>query len=130
MTKKYLRSTKENAYYLCTVHKVETVLYSMRSLGTLWTPSWTSLAHFASISCVQFFSLGSWYPFCDTRSQMKRWRFSVYYRFVYSFSRSFQFSFFLLIGKFPFKDNGICRCYVNNAFCTLYLFLWIQARSA
>ena len=24
------------------------------------------------------------------RSQMKRWQFSVYYRFVYSFSRSFQ----------------------------------------
>ena len=29
----------------------------------------TGLAHFASISCVQCFSLGSWYLFCDTRSQ-------------------------------------------------------------
>ena len=63
---------------------------------TVWTPSWTGLAHFASISCVQFFSPGSWYLFCDTRSQMKRWRFSVYYRFVYSFSRNFQLSFFIL----------------------------------
>ena len=61
---------------------------------TVWTPSWTGLAHFASISCIQFFSPGSWYLFCDTRSKMKRWRFSVYYRFVYSFSRSFQLSFF------------------------------------
>ena len=26
----YLRSTKENAYYLCTVHEVVTVLYGMR----------------------------------------------------------------------------------------------------
>ena len=60
---------------------------------TVWTPSWIGLADFASISCVQFFSPGSWYLFCDTHSQMKRWRFSVYYRFVYSFSRSFQLSF-------------------------------------
>ena len=61
----------------------------------------TGLTHFASISCVQFFSPGSGYLFCDTRSQMKRWRFSVYYRFVYGFSRSFQLSFFY-IGKFTF----------------------------
>ena len=45
-------------------------------------------AIFASISWIQFFSPGRWYLFCDTRSQMKRWRFSVRYRFVYSFSRS------------------------------------------
>ena len=64
---------------------------------TVWTPSWTGLAHFASISCVQFFSSGSWYLFCDTRSQMKRWRFSVYYTFVYSFSRSFQLSFLFFL---------------------------------
>ena len=67
----------------------------------VWTPSWTGLAHFASISCVQFFSPGSWYLFCDTRSQMKRWRFSVYYRFVYRFSRSFyigNFLFYKIIG--------------------------------
>ena len=62
---------------------------------TVWTPSWTGLAHFASISCAQFFSLGSWYLFCDTRSQMKLWRFSGYYEFVYSFSRSVQMSFFI-----------------------------------
>ena len=37
--------------------------------STVWTPSLTGLAHFASISCVQCFSLGSWYLFCDTRSQ-------------------------------------------------------------
>ena len=61
----------------------------------------TGLTHFASISCVQFFSPGSGYLFCDTRSQMKRWRFSVYYRFVYGFSRSFQLRFFY-IGKFTF----------------------------
>ena len=36
----------------------------------VWTPSCTGLAHFTSISCLQFFSLGSWYLFCDTRSQM------------------------------------------------------------
>ena len=67
----------------------------------VWTPSWTGLAHFASISCVQFFSPRSWYLFCDTRSQMKRWRFSVYYRFVYRFSRSFyigNFLFYKIIG--------------------------------
>ena len=49
---------------------------------TVWTPFRTGLAHFASISCVQFFSPGSWYLHF------------VYYRFVYSFSRSFQLSFF------------------------------------
>ena len=59
----------------------------------VWMPSWTGLAHFASISPVHFFSPVSWYLFCDTRSQMKRWRFSVYHIFVYSFSRSFQLSF-------------------------------------
>ena len=70
-------------------------LFSMPCDFTVWTPSWTGLAHFTSISRVQFFPPGSWYLFCDTRSQMKRWRFSVYYRFVYSFSRSFQLSFFI-----------------------------------
>ena len=33
LTRKYLRSTKENTYYLCIVHEVETVLYSMRFHG-------------------------------------------------------------------------------------------------
>ena len=64
---------------------------------TVWMPSWTGLAHFASISCVQFFSPGSWYLFSDPRSQMKRWR-------------------FFYIGNFPFYDNRICRCYVNSVF--------------
>ena len=80
-------------YYLCTIHEVVTVLYAMRFHGL--DALLPGLAHFTSISCVQFFSPGSWYLFCDTRSQMKRWRFSVYYRFVYSFSRSFQLSFFI-----------------------------------
>ena len=56
----------------------------------------------AAISVVQFFSPGSWYRFCDTRSQMKR-RFSVYYRFVYSFSGSFQLSCFFLGENFHSK---------------------------
>ena len=43
------------------------------------------------------FSPESWYLLCVTRSHMKRLRFSVYYRFVYSFSRSFQLSFFFFI---------------------------------
>ena len=73
----------------------------------MWTPSWTGLALFASISCVKFFSLYFWSQrvFLEgdrlltasrelvsilwhsrmKRSRMKRWRFSVYYRFVYSF---------------------------------------------
>ena len=65
----FLRSTEENAFYSCTVHEVVTVLYAM------WTPSWTGWH--ISIPCVQFFSPGNWYLFCDTRSQMKHWRFSV-----------------------------------------------------
>ena len=87
------RRRTEIASYLCTVHEVVTVLYARRFHGLdaiLDRPG-----TFASILCVQFFSPGSWYLFCDTRSQMKRWRFSVYYRFVYSFSRSFQLSFFI-----------------------------------
>ena len=55
---------------------------------------WTGLAHFASISCIQFFSPGSWYLFCDTRSQMKGWRFSVYRRFVFVFLAVFNYYFF------------------------------------
>jgi len=38
--------------------------------STVWTPSWTGVAHSASISCVRFSSPGNWYLFCDTRSQI------------------------------------------------------------
>ena len=86
-------------YYLCTIHEVVTVLYAMRFHGL--DALLPGLAHFTSISCVQFFSPGSWYLFCDTRSQTKCWRFSVHYRFLYCFSRSVQSSFFY-IGKFFF----------------------------
>ena len=101
----------------CTIHKVVSVLYAMRFHGQDPILDWTGPAHFALISCVQFFSPGSLYLFCDTRSQMKHWQFSVYHWFVYRFSRSFQLSF-VIVGKFPFQDNRICRYYVNNVFCT------------
>ena len=58
-----------------------------------------------------------WYLFCDTRSQMKLWRFSAadflftMHRFVYSFLAVFNEDFFI-IGKFPFKDNRRCKYYV------------------
>ena len=48
------------------VHEVVTVLYAMRFHGL--DAILDQLAHFASISCVQFFSPGNWYLFCDTRS--------------------------------------------------------------
>ena len=67
----------------------------------VWTPSWTGLAHFASLSCVQFCSPGSWYLVCDTRLQMKHCWFSVYYRLVHSFPSQFTIKFFY-VGKFPF----------------------------
>ena len=85
-------------YYVCTIHETVTVLYAMPFHGL--DAILPGPAHFASISCVQFFSPRSWYLFCDTCSQMKRWRFSVHYRFVYSFSRGFQL-IFVHIGKFP-----------------------------
>ena len=110
---------------------------------TVWTLSWTGLVHFASILCVQFFSPGSWYLFCDTRSQIKRWRISVYHRFVYSFSRSFQLSFFI-IRKFPFLkiigyvDIMLTMCFAHCIFFmdsskisfdsfTNYIFLLLKA---
>ena len=67
----------------------------------VWTPSWTGLAHFASLSCVQFCSPGSWYLVCDTHLQMKHCWFSVYYRLVHSFPSQFTIKFFY-VGKFPF----------------------------
>ena len=76
------------------------VCHAISRFGRHLGPAWHTLSR-SHMRCVQFFSPGSWYLFCDTRSQMKRWRFSVYHRFVYSFSRSFQLTFFI-IGKFPF----------------------------
>ena len=73
---------------------------------TVWTPSLTGLAHFALISCVQFFLPGSQYLFCDTRSQLKRWRFSAYCRFLYGYSRSFQLSFCFMQENFHSKVIG------------------------
>ena len=96
---------------------------------TVWTPSWTGLARFASMSCVQFFSPGSRYLFCDTRWQMKRWWFSVYYRFVYSFAvfnQVFLYRkiFILIIG---FVDVMITMC---SAHCIcFYEFKQDQLRS-
>ena len=97
---------------------------------TVWTPSWTGLARFASMSCVQFFSPGSRYLFCDTRWQMKRWWFSVYYRFVYNFAVFNQVFFLyrkifiLIIG---FVDVMITMC---SAHCIcFYEFKQDQLRS-
>ena len=73
-----LRSTKENAYYSWTVHDVVTVPYAMRfhSLDAILDRRGTfRLDLICSVFLAQelvFF----------------------YYRFVYSFSRSFQLSFF------------------------------------
>ena len=88
------------AYYSCTVHEVVTVPYAMRFHGLdaiLNRPGTFCLDLMRSV----FLARELVSIFCDTRSEMKRWRFSVYHRFVYSFSRSFQLSFFI-IGKFPF----------------------------
>ena len=74
------------------------VCHAISRFGRHLGPAWHTLPRSHVFS---FFSPGNWYLFCDTGSQMKRWRFSVYHRFVYSFSRSFQLSFFI-IGKFPF----------------------------
>ena len=57
---------------------------------TVWTPSWTGQAHFASISCVQFFSPRSWYLSVWHSFANETLAIFVYYTFVYSFSRSFQ----------------------------------------
>ena len=72
----FLRSTKENAYYLCTVHELVTVLYAMRFHGL------DAILHRPG-------------TFCLDLTDVKRWRFSVYYRFVYSFPRCFQLTFFI-----------------------------------
>ena len=61
------------------IHKVVSVLYAMRFHGSDAILDWPGLAHFALMSCVQFFLPGSLYLFCDTLSQMKRWQFSVYH---------------------------------------------------
>ena len=68
---------------------------------TVSTPPWTGLAHFASISCIQFFSPRSWYLFCDTCSQIKGWRFSVTTGLFLFFSQ-FSIKLFFTIEKFPF----------------------------
>ena len=52
-----------------TVHELVTVLYALRFHGLdaiLYRPGTLYL----DLICLQFFSLGSWYLFCDTRSQM------------------------------------------------------------
>ena len=87
-------------FVYCTRSSNHSVCHAISRFGRHLGPACHTLPR-SHIRCVQFFSPGSWYLFCDTRSQMKRWRFSVYHRFVYSFSRSFQLSFFI-IGKFPF----------------------------
>ena len=61
------------------IHKVVSILYAMRFHGSDAILDWPGLAHFALMSCVQFFLPGSLYLFCDTLSQMKRWQFSVYH---------------------------------------------------
>ena len=45
--KQRIKNCKGNAYYSCTVHEVVTVLYAIMPCDfTVWTPSWTGLAHF------------------------------------------------------------------------------------
>ena len=60
----------ERWLFMMSVHEVVTVLYAMRFHGL--DAILDQLAHFVSISCVQFFSPGNWYLFCDTRSQIKK----------------------------------------------------------
>ena len=93
-------STKENTYYLNLFAyrtEVVTVLYARQfnSLDAILDRPATfclnlifSFSHQGAV--IYFVTL--------IRSQMKRWQFSVYYRFAYSFSRSFQLiqSVFLL----------------------------------
>ena len=90
------------------------VCHAISRFGRHLGPVWHTL-------CVQFFSPGSWYLFCDSRSHMKRLRFSVYHRFVYSF---------FIIENLHSKIIGYLDIMLTMCFCTLYLFLWIQARSA
>ena len=87
-------------FVYCTRSSNHSVCHAISRFGRHLGPACHTLPR-SHMRCVQFLSPGSWYLFCDTRSQMKRWRFSVYHRFVYSFSRSFQLTFFI-IGKFPF----------------------------
>ena len=94
-----LIQTNSNGFFLklFTVHEVVSVLCALRCHGLdaiLDRPGTLCLNLMCSV-----FSSGSWYLFCDTLLQMKRWRFSVYHGFFYSFSRSFQLSFFI-IGNF------------------------------
>ena len=108
-----LRSTKENAYYSWTVHDVVTVPYAMRfhSLDAILDRPGTFRL---DLMCSIFLARELVFIFCLL--QVCLWFFS-------------QFSIVFLvqaapdIGKFPFQDNRICKCYVNNVFCTLYQFL-------
>ena len=88
--------------FLRTVHKVVTVLYAI----TVWTlPVFKpvlAILERPGTFCLDLMSS----VFLETvRSQMKRWRFSVYYRFVYSFSRSFQ----LIQLVFSYRKISILR---------------------
>ena len=91
---------------------------------TVSTPPWTGLAHFASISFFSFSHTGATIHFCDIRSQIKLWRFSVYYRFVYGFSRSFQLTFCFMQENFHSKIIGFVDIMltVRSAHCTCICF--------
>ena len=84
--------------------------------STVWTPSWTDVAHFASISCVRFSSPGNWYLFCDTRSQI----FCLLQVCLSFFSRSFfqEKVLFKIIGN---VDIMLTLCSANcNYFYELF----------
>ena len=94
--------TKENAYYLSLF--AYRTWSSKRSICQAISRFWRHLGpawHILPRSHVFSFShpRAGIYFVTLVRSQMQRWRFSVYYSFVYSFSCSFQFFY---IGKFPF----------------------------
>ena len=83
-----------------TVHELVTVLYALRFHGLdaiLYRPGTLYLDLMSSVFLTRELVSILWLLFPD-----ERWRFSVHHRFVYSLSRSFQFSF-LIIGKFHSK---------------------------
>ena len=95
------------------------VCHAISRFGRHLGPAWHTLMYLLCLDLMfsVVLALELILVFCDTRSQMKLWRFSAadflftMHRFVYSFSRCFQLRFFIT-GKFPFKDNRICKYYV------------------
>ena len=77
----FIVAIEENTVTIEVLWEIPWVAFLMPCVFTVWLPSGTGwLAHFALISCVQFFSPGNWYLFYDTRSQLKY--FILFYYFA------------------------------------------------